>query len=63
MQVIYLQSTCKRLQSGKAKDWKPEPVFFPGIGKFRGNFSEAWKNEGGAFQSLEKRCFHAKTVK
>jgi hypothetical protein len=29
-------------------------AFFPGLGKFRGIFSKAWKFGRGFFQSLEK---------
>jgi hypothetical protein len=33
---------------------------FPGIGKFHGFFSKAWKNRGGKFQALETVQFHSR---
>jgi hypothetical protein len=36
-----------------SKDWKPEPVVFPSIGKSHGNFSKAWKNPREKFRALD----------
>jgi hypothetical protein len=39
-----------------SEDWKLATSVFPGLGKFRGNFSKPWKNRLAVFQALETLC-------